>query len=260
MSFTISLFSDLHLDENEKHEPLDLSHITSDVVVLAGDIHSKCRSVPWILDNFDPKKQDVIIIDGNHEFYGGNIQSIKRTMRETVAGTGIHYLDNSYVDLHGVRFIGATLWTDFELKGNALASKGMAQAFINDFKRISIKNGNKYQTLTPGLTQRMHWESRRFIADTINKSPLPTIVISHHLPSMRSVATQYQKDLLCAAFASDMDDFICKHPCRYWFHGHSHDNADYWISGTHVLSNQRGHVDNPNPQFNPNHQIIVSLE
>jgi len=46
---------------------------------------------------------------------------------------------------------------------------------------------------------------------------------------------------LNAAFASDLDDAIAKSGVALWVHGHTHDNVDYKIARTRVLTNQAGY-------------------
>lgn len=254
MSVSISLFSDLHLEFGE----LDLTHIDSDVVILAGDIFIKTRSVEWIKKQFG--ERDVILIDGNHEFYNSNIASIKRKTREATEGTNIHYLDDSYVDIKGIRFIGSTLWTDFNIFGNPTYAKNMSAALMNDYKKIRIEKRGSYRKLSPNDTQLMHSVSRTFIANTIDESPLPTVVVSHHAPSIKSVGSRYKKEAITAAYASDLEQFMIDHPSLLWAHGHTHKNVDYIVGQTRVIANQRGYVGlEPNPQFNPNHKIILNV-
>src|SRR3546814_5840055 len=49
-----------------------------------------------------------------------------------------HILDNDEIVLHGVRFLGSTLWNDFNLYGAKPREQAIEQAlgFIRDFVRI----------------------------------------------------------------------------------------------------------------------------
>jgi hypothetical protein len=68
-------------------------------------------------------------------------------------------------------------------------------------------------------------------------------VITHHAPSPQSTPTQYQSDLLSAAFSSNLEEFIKKYTDRIdiWAHGHTHHNVNYQIADTRIISNQRGY-------------------
>jgi hypothetical protein len=52
---------------------------------------------------------------GNHEFYGQAIPKLTLELQGLAAGTNVHVLENSSVQISGVTFLGATLWTDFAL-------------------------------------------------------------------------------------------------------------------------------------------------
>ena len=57
----------------------------------------------------------VLFVPGNHEFYNGERTRTLKALREAAVGTNVHLLDRDEVVLNGVRFLGTTLWTDFEL-------------------------------------------------------------------------------------------------------------------------------------------------
>tara|TARA_B100000749_G_C18447548_1_gene474916 strand:+ start:3707 stop:4516 length:810 start_codon:yes stop_codon:yes gene_type:complete len=237
------LFSDTHLERGD----VDLSEMQGkvDIVFLLGDIYVKSRGPEWAARNFG--STPVIIIDGNHEFYGSNIDSVKKHTRNEVIrvnseyGSNIHYLDNGYIEMFGYRFIGATLWSDFNLFGKPTLSKNFASAMLNDYKRIRIKEGKTYRRLSPSDTLGWHLQSKTFIADAIQSSSLPTVVLTHHAPSAMSNNPVYAKDPLSPSFSSNMDDFILYHKPVLWAHGHTHYNVDYYIGKTRVITNQRGY-------------------
>ena len=105
------ILSDLHLE----HGALQLPDVDSDVLVLAGDILSPGhRAVAWAARPSVNRGRPVLLVAGNHEFYGQTLQGERRRMREAAARSGIHLLDRSAVVLGGVRFLGCILWTDYE--------------------------------------------------------------------------------------------------------------------------------------------------
>jgi Icc-related predicted phosphoesterase len=67
------------------------------------------------------------------------------------------------------------------------------------------------------------------------------VVITHHAPSIKSVATGKEADLISAAYVSKMDDFITEHGPALWVHGHIHENRDYMIGNTRILNNAFGY-------------------
>jgi hypothetical protein len=79
------------------------------------------------------------------------------------------------------------------------------------------------------------------------------VVITHHLPSWRSVAPSFMRALSNPAFASDLDHLF--EGVDLWIHGHAHTSHDYLAAGCRVVCNPRGYPMRAggfeNPRFNP---------
>ena len=114
--------------------------------------------------------------------------------------------------------------------------------------------GPAERTLTPDDTVRIHRDSRRWLADRLAQ-PFdgPRVVVTHHLPSWRSVAPPFLRAASNAAFASDLDGLFG--PMSLWVHGHTHHSFDYRAGPTRVVANPRGYPmksgDDENPRFDP---------
>jgi predicted phosphodiesterase len=108
----IHVLSDLHLEFREFAVP----DVDADVRVLAGDIHVRNRGMPFASNS--AKDMPTIYVAGNHEFYGAAIPKLYDKLQTEAAGLGVHFLQNAQVVIESVRFLGCTLWTDFELLGN----------------------------------------------------------------------------------------------------------------------------------------------
>lgn len=105
------ILSDLHLEFAPFEPAPDLEF---DVVILAGDIHSPAkRAVQWAADTFRGKS--VVYLPGNHEYYDGRLDTTLAEARRAADGSNVHVLDGDELVIDGVRFLGATLWTDFAL-------------------------------------------------------------------------------------------------------------------------------------------------
>lgn len=110
------ILSDLHLEYADLREPLQPPD--ADVCVMAGDL---CRGIDngirWLAQHIAPA-MPCIYVAGNHEFYKGSIKEGLEVGRAAAKeATGIHFLENDAVNIDGVRFLGATLWTDFRIEG-----------------------------------------------------------------------------------------------------------------------------------------------
>ncbi len=107
----IHVLSDLHT-EMASYLP---HQVECDVVVLAGDIGSDSKGIEWARRVWTD--QEIIYVPGNHEYYGLERTSTLQAMREAASKLGVRLLDNDEVVIGGVRFLGSTLWTDFNLFG-----------------------------------------------------------------------------------------------------------------------------------------------
>ncbi len=83
--------------------------------------------------------QEIIYEQGNHEFYRLDRIKALDEMRVAATALGIHLPDNNQVILGGTRFLGSTLWTDFELFGVEEKPYAMREGsyFLNDFHLIN---------------------------------------------------------------------------------------------------------------------------
>ena len=249
------IYSDLH-NEFELFEPDPrLCHL-ADVIVLAGDIDLHSRGVEWAKTLPGVAKgTPVVMVAGNHEFYGGDFDQTLVEMRQAAVGSNVHVLENDSLILDDVRFLGCTLWTDFQLNGEGepmhMALEA-AQRSITDFYRITAQEMEEptSRRLHPLDTVRRHHHSRHWLAHQLT-IPFagPTVVVTHHAPSSRSIAPVFQGGTLSPAFASDLEQLMGP-PVALWVHGHVHDSFDYEIVGTRVICNPRGYLpDEPNPGF-----------
>jgi len=251
------LLSDLHLDLGIS---LSLpSNLDYDVVVLAGDIHSPGRkAVHWAQRESTFGGKPVVYVPGNHEFYNAPDFGFElKEMSRVAHKTNVHLLDRSSVVIHGVRFLGCILWTDFQLPmqvGDELdADVGLAleeaNRGLNDFQAIQVvasaTRANRYREFKRLLqaedTMWMHWLDRDWLRREL-KRPFDglTVVVTHHAPSAGSVAAKYAGDKLTPTFASNLPSEFFDAPAL-WVHGHTHTAADYVHGKCRVVSNPRGY-------------------
>lgn len=233
----LHVLSDLHIE----FLPFDPPAVDCDVVVLGGDIGVGTKGLDWAGEAF--RRKDVIYLAGNHEFYGGNLTRVARELRaRAFAMPNVTYLDNDEVVIGGVRFLGTTLWTDFELFGSGPAAyqRALREAknSISDFIR-NIRYGTNF--FTPAQSIELHKASAAWLEKKLAE-PFPdkTVVVTHHCPGWGSVAPQFKNDWVTPAFASDLDRLMGP-PVSAWIHGHTHTSFDYERSGTRVICNPRGY-------------------
>ena len=253
----LHILSDLHLGVQGMAQPAT----SADVVVLAGDISRPERAAPWALA-FD---KPVLYVIGNHEFYGSSLPQVKAEFHRLFDGTHVHLLDDGAITLGGVRFLGATLWTDFLAHGDGdkqVEAMRKTREFMYDFKRIRTGPAADAPLLTPEDTTRLFAASSRWLDAELNRPFAgPTVVITHHAPTLHSIHPRFAGSPFNAAFVSDAAWLLQGRRAQLWIHGHTHDSFDYVVDGTRVLCNPRGYVKDgkiENPAFKP--ELVVELK
>jgi predicted phosphodiesterase len=243
----IRVLSDLHLEFQRWTPP----PAPADVVVLAGDIHAGAEGIRWGRDHFPDT--EIVYVPGNHEYYGAVMTEVQAQLRREARRFGVHLLDANAVEIAGVRFLGATLWTNFELDGRGDAeiarAMALAQTAMSDYSVIRAKHG---APISPDETCALHHLQVDWLAGAL-ATPYaePTVVVTHHLPHPDSIHAKYRGDPLNACFASDLSTLV-RAPVALWIHGHTHESMDYRVNGTRVVCNPRGYLpDEPNPGFKP---------
>lgn len=235
----ILLLNDLHL-EFAPYEPETGGY---DLVVLAGDIHTKERGVRWARDRFTCP---VLYIPGNHEGYGTHWEKNILKMKKEVEGSSIRILERDVVVIDGVRYLGATGWTTFDIwhdPVSAMNAAGQGRDFYGSGQRdYRLIRTGPYRRLLPRDTAAWSAQTRAWLIRTLAE-PFdgPTVVITHHAPSVRSLVGGQVAHILDAADANAWDDLIEHSGASLWLHGHTHHKVDYRIGATRVVSNPRGY-------------------
>lgn len=245
----IYVASDIHIEFRDFVPP----PVDADVIVLAGDIGRGTTGIEWAADHFPG--MPVIYVPGNHEYYEHDISIIDRL--KAAAPTMVHVLNNDAFEYEGVRFLGTTLWTDFNFdgEGEAWFARQTARSLIDDFG--SIKNGHRL--FTPEDSAHLHRTSVHWLITELEKEFLgPTVVVTHHLPSSLSVAKRYSGNPLNPAFASRLEGIIEKYEPELWIHGHTHVPCDYELFATRVVCNPRGYPgERHQPAFRPDLAVTI---
>ena len=216
----INIISDLHLEVYDKLlNPIDNNaHIT----VIAGDFSQK-RNRPNYLSKLYPNRS-TIIVDGNHEYYGDIF--LPPMVEETIIGD--------------IVFLSVTLWSDFELNGNAKQSMEYASRSINDYNAIYTSEGTRIKPVDTLNTHRA--QKKDLIKHLKVHEGKRVVVVTHHAPHLGSLHEMYKGDALNPVFISNLEDVILKYQPEVWVHGHVHQSHDYYVGKTRVVCNPRGYV------------------
>lgn len=223
-------------------------------LVLAGDIAVAKRGLSTLtpfLDAVADRFTDVVYIPGNHEYY--NDGSLLRTdaKLEAICKTypNVHYMNRKTMLINGVRFIGATLWTDFK-KGDPLVIM-TAHESMNDYNCIRTGTyAEPYRrAIRPVDIIGLNLDHRGFIEHALKEAKMAgekVVVFTHHSPSIMSRSPDIRPGLLDYAYYNDcgLEELMLDYEPAVWVHGHSHHPVDYMIGNTRVVSNPRGYSYN----------------
>jgi hypothetical protein len=270
-SVKIQLLSDLHLESNP--------HFTAtptpgaDVLVLAGDIGSyqtgsKLTALgiaDFGLARFSPLPvaqggaawpHPVLFLPGNHEYDGLDFDEAHRRLRDTCERLGMVWLERETVVLGGVRFIGCTLWTDFDALADInpqinprtpdspLTQQLQAREKAFRAANFYLKRNHAFRQGQPMLAEAVREEglkSQRWL-QTALAEPFDgkTVVVTHFAPSLLSADPRYGLNAGTAGFCNGLDDLLGS--ARLWLHGHLHCPTDYVKNGCRVVANPLGYA------------------
>lgn len=268
----IRLLSDLHLDSDvhqyssthrqdglTQHDmlyyPQPLSDDLETTLVLAGDIWEDRKFLTnkhsvtgksWLAIVASRFKYVVFVL-GNHDYWGTNITTEIAKCKQEIIEQGIDnafLLEDSVVVLDNVKFIGATLWTDYN-RGIPHVLYSASQT-MNDYKYI--RQGVDYHKCRPEYLYEKHLKSRRFIFENSRRDygDQNVVVVTHMAPSYQSVVDGYRtaSNAMCNYYYySDLDNYFYDENVQIdlWCHGHMHTPLSYKIASTSVVCNPRGY-------------------
>ena len=240
----IQVLSDLHIE----FEPFNVNTDNADVVVLAGDIHVDNRGVLWAFENI--KDKPVLYVLGNHEFYGKAYPKLVDSLKEQTQDSNVHILENDTFSYNGVNFMGCTLWTDFNLYGDARLAGFECQQVMSDYRKIRVSP--QFSRLRSLDVSHIHTHSLNWLTKELETHKGETnVIITHHGPSVKSLPDnkRNRENMINAAYVSHLDSILTDHNPSMWLHGHLHNSSDYTIGDCRVVCNPRGYPDERNPEF-----------
>jgi predicted phosphohydrolase len=200
----------------------------------------------------------ILYVAGNHEFYGQDLPGLIDRLRDAARGSSIHVLEDDEVVIDGVRFLGCSLWSDFDFAGaeNRANTMRVCERLVNDYKQIRASELDR--PLQAQDTRDLHLASRAWLAAALAQPhDGPTVVITHHAPLVRQRPDNPVLAAVGGAFASDLSELMDGERTGLWVFGHIHRAVDTEVNGTRLLSNQRGYPHEPVAGFDP--ELVVEV-
>ena len=263
----IQLLSDLHLESNPHFSALPTPG--ADVLVLAGDIGSyqsgsalgSAGIADFGLARFSPLPVTeggagwpvpVFFLPGNHEYDGLDFDAAHARLREACERLGMVWLERETAVRGGVRFIGCTLWTDFDALAEVQPQRDDSPLTQQlQARDKAFRAANFYLTRNHALR-----DGRPMLADAVREEGLksqawlrqalaqnfdgPTVVVTHFAPSLLSADPRYGLNPGTAGFCNALDELFTG--VTLWLHGHLHCPADYVKNGCRVVANPLGYA------------------
>lgn len=254
----IKLLSDLHLEGH----PFTYHHHGEDVLVLAGDIHTKNRHEDFLKSI--PENVQILMVKGNHEIYQQPDVEVDQYLYDLEKRfKNFKFLNNTEVEIQGVPFYGGIMCTDFHLyakndPSSVVDSVLLSKRNINDF-RIGLKNTATLWTIEDHITEHKSFCSGldKWLEKTKNKQH--RVIVSHFIPSPECIAPQFRggpSEILNAYFVSDMQRYIDHHH-GVWMFGHTHTSWNMPLGKMHLYCNPKGYGAENKLGFDESFQITL---
>lgn len=253
----IQLMSDLHLEAHPAYRPHPAPG--AELLVLAGDIGSyqpgsRLDDEDFGLARFSPLHGwpvPVLYVPGNHEYDDRDFDETHDRLRAACARLGITWLEREVFVTGGIRFVGTTLWADFDA---LVLQPGAAEPTVQEqlkqrdkaFRAANyyLRKANALRHGQPMLAEG--WREQSLVCQAWLREALAqpfagtTVVVTHFAPSLRSADPRYGATPATAGFCNSLQDLLAQ--AQWWLHGHLHCQHDYVEAGCRVVANTLGYA------------------
>lgn len=193
-------------------------------LLCAGDIGEQTnpgtfKAIKLLCDNYE----HVYYVAGNHDYYHS---------QWSVTDLLLSNLDQQISNFHWVRTGTIHNLGDYRLIGDTGWIPKHPFLFkypINDIHLIR-------ECLPEAVDRHARWHDW-----AMNEADSKTIVMTHHLPSEKCVASIYAMEPTNRWFVGDCEDVILAKSPRAWIFGHTHMPFDFQLGNTRMVCNPLGY-------------------
>lgn len=231
----IKLISDIHTESHLDNGKKFISWLPNedvDVLVIAGDLSTgfKKRIKPN-LKQFCDRFPEVVYVTGNHDHWHTSIQErYDQLARLDARVSNLHWLECQRKEIAGQYFAGCTMW--FDIYQTPVMSNWPDYLFISGDAALQIHG--RYEA------------AKTFLENEVRKGD---VVVTHHLPSQKCIASRWIGNVDNCFYVTPMDDVMKVHKPAFWLFGHTHDQRHLQIEETELFCNPRGYTGERGPRF-----------
>jgi DNA polymerase III epsilon subunit-like protein len=203
-------------------------------------------------------------VPGNHEYDALDVDEAHLALRKACDRLGIAWLEREVLEMNGARWVGTTLWSDFDALATATHPNGSpghgkarrAGASAEHHRLLqrekAFRAANFY--LSKMASQR---HGRLFDAEAVRALAIEcqqwlhaalqrpfggaTVVVTHFAPTLHSADPRYGLSPGTAGFCNALDDWLPL--ADLWLHGHLHCPQDLQVGRCRIVANPLGYAD-----------------
>ena len=247
----VQLLSDLHLEANPQAQFSPAPG--AELLVLAGDIGSyqdRTQGPPlaepdWGLQRFSPLPQyagwpvPVLFVPGNHEYDGRDWDETHRALRATCERPGLIWLEREVWTHRGVRFVGTTLWSDYDALPQHPRDKLYRAANFHLHKMATQRRGSLFDA---AAMRELALECQAWLRHALSQ-PFDgtTVAVTHFAPTLHSADPRYGLTPGTAAFCNARDGLLPL--ADVGMHGHLHCPQDQRVGRCRIVANPLGYAN-----------------
>ncbi|RCI14449.1 hypothetical protein L249_6147, partial [Ophiocordyceps polyrhachis-furcata BCC 54312] len=228
----LQILSDLHLEVGKQYSSFTFP-ATAPYLLLAGDVGRLIDYSEYLafLQSLSGRYKTVLLVLGNHEFYGLDYESglaqAQRLVREPALADAVVLLHRARWDDpdSSLTILGCTLWSDISQDRQAIV-----QARINDFSRISAWTVQKHNQTHADDLAWLRRQVDQLENDTENNDKRRLLVATHHAPCLeRTSHPDHADNPWVSAFATDLLTDRGWDGVEVWVFGHTHYSTDFLL-------------------------------